>query len=148
MPNDNEGITSATAAAEKPSTKILDKAKKLTDALGALVGALTPILIPIVLLWLGQAYTAQQARWENERADFDRMSLILDRFASDNPKKRMEAVHVLNFFVEKCEFTSILGPALQQGLNDTDPNVVNAARGVLSYAITVPQSERCNPAGC
>jgi hypothetical protein len=135
----------------------LDKAKKIADILGS-------ILLPVVLLVVGQWYTAQQAKsdsqklaqekdQENERADLDRVRAILDGFVSANSKQRIEAVNILYYFAKNCRLTEVLVPALQQGLNDDDEGVATAARGVLAYTankcpqviISITEASKTNP---
>ncbi len=99
------------------------------------VDVFAKILLPVVLYWVGTQYAAQQKQHDEERADFDKITLVVQQLASDKPRERVEALRVLNFFVVQCKFPTVLVPAVQDSTKDDDQRVVQTAEGLLADAI-------------
>lgn len=114
------------------------KTKDIVDMLGKL-------LIPIVVVILGLIYSsmqkhhddlqsALQRKQDSDRADFATMTLLLQQLGSDKWRERGEALIVLRAYVQRCEFTEILVPAVVDEMEDDEPKVAQKASDLFGFA--------------
>ena len=105
------------------------------DAFKDVVDMISKIFLPLAVLFVGQAYTNQQAKSAQERADFDKITSIIDRLDSEKPKEEERALLELVYFVNQCRFSMVIIPALQESAKESDPAVAQQAARVLNTAV-------------
>src|SRR5262249_52569576 len=107
------------------------------------IGNIAIVAIPVVIGVLGYQAAERQKSVENERAEFDRLNVVMDRLTNEKPAARLEALNVLADFIDakQCEFPQLIVPALAQATGDSDPTVSRQARKVMVVAINCPGPE-------
>ncbi len=123
--------------ADKP----LDKWEKFDISTKAIAG----ILLPVMLLLVGNWYTSQQqrandARLEHEKEaelaqrNADRVSSFLNHLASNNPKERKLSLEVLAYLANNNQMPDELLIPLISTVNDEDTEVAAAGSAALNQA--------------
>lgn len=116
--------------------------KSVWDKFKDVVDMIAKIFLPIALLWVGQAYTNQQALSAQERADFDKLTTILEHLDSEKQRDQERALLELVYFVNRCRFSMVIVPALQETAKGSDPAVAQKAARVLNTAIVTCSDAR------
>jgi hypothetical protein len=110
------------------------------DVLAKITGA---VLIPIILLVIGNWHTTEIRRIEHARAEqleeiedarraLDRAAIILRHLASENARERELAMHFVEYLNSHNQFPNELYPILISALADEDEAVQHSARTVLT----------------
>jgi hypothetical protein len=98
----------------------LESALKILNTLGVL-------LIPVVLAFVGNRYNERQKDIDNNRANYDRMIVVLDRLTSEKSRERQEGFMMLQYFTKDCSLIKISLSAMLAHQGDPDPDVKDAA---------------------
>jgi hypothetical protein len=112
-----------------------DKFKDIVDMIGK-------IFLPIALLLVGQTYANQQALSVQERADFDKLTTIIEHLDSEKQRDQEHALLELVYFVNRCRFSMVMVPALQETTKDPNVAVAQEAGRVLNTAIVTCSDAR------
>jgi hypothetical protein len=110
------------------------------DIAARLIGS---ILLPIIILIIGNWYTSQQqhaseARLKHDKEmelaqrNADRITLFLSYLTSDNPRSRKLSLEILSYFAKNSQFPNELLPAVIASVNDKDVEVGNAGSSTLT----------------
>ncbi len=110
------------------------------DVLAKVAGA---VLIPVILLVIGNWHTAEIRRAEHARAEqleeiedarraLDRAAIILRHLASERAHERELAMHFVEYLNNNNQFPNELYPILISALADEDEVVQHSARIVLA----------------
>ena len=124
-----------------------DRYDRVLNTLDIVLKAVGAILLPIIILIVGNQFTAQQKISDDNRLDqqrvtdkaqhdADRMALLLTHLSSTNSKERLLTVHFIEYFTEVKQFPPELLPLILNSVDDGDQQVAAAASTVLAQAIT------------
>lgn len=100
------------------------------------------ILIPIILLVLGHWFTSQQKEADISQRNADRIPQFIKHLASENPKERLIAIHVLRHLGDIGEFPSELVTPLAIIAESDNLEIAGAAVTVLRAAGESPKQSR------
>ena len=112
--------------ADKP----LDKWEKFDISTKAIAG----ILLPVMILLVGNWYTAQQKEAETAQRNADRLASFLNHLASNNPKERKLSLEVLTYLANSNQMPNELVIPIMSTVNDEDPEVAAAGSAALNQA--------------
>ena len=102
------------------------------------------ILLPVIILIVGNLYTRQKDEADAAQRNADRVTNLLKHLASENNRERLLAISVVNHLVERKQFPHSLGPAVVKiAATDEDKVVRSEASVAVSQAVRAdPQLAR------
>jgi hypothetical protein len=106
------------------------------DVLKLVVEATGAILIPVVLLIVGQWFTRQKERSDKAQREADLLAHFLDHLSSENADKRKLALLILKHLQDANRFPAPLLEAVQSIAATDNPSVAAAARIALGEVAT------------
>jgi len=112
------------------------KAEVVSKAVGG-------ILLPVILLYVGNLYTSRQETANNARLDHDqknelaqrnadRVTTFLNHLSSNNPTERKLTLQVIAYLAEVNEFPEELLTVVISSADDKDPEVAREGSSALA----------------
>jgi hypothetical protein len=103
-----------------------------------IVTAIIGVLMPIVILIIGNWYTRQKERANENQRNADRLALLLKHLASDNTSERLLALQVVQYLHSKKEFPPELANTVTAIAFRDTPEVAGAALLILGGSSEAP----------
>ena len=110
----------------------------LSEIIQILITGIAGILVPLVLLMIGNRYTEQRGRAEVSQRNADRLALLLSHLVSEKTNERLLALQVLHYLRLNNEFPPELANTVTAIAFRDDPEVAGAAMLVMGDTDKIP----------
>lgn len=107
---------------------------EITETVIKIIGS---ILIPVVLFMVGRTFTNQRATADTQQAHISLLSSLADKLASENPKSRIIALHIIGHMRDQGKLPVELIDSIATIATIDDPDVAAAAMIALGKDIKI-----------